>query len=156
MKASSIAIVNDLITNNFQSNGDSYRHLSLLSNGVTKPLTSGLYVVLDILKWDPITNYVFYTANSVNASHVQHVYIIKAEEDENKREPYCITCTINQGNIPQTYFSASVSPDAKHLIIVNEGPSIPQTDIVEWNIVNSSKYDCRRSSFFHLSFNEFF
>lgn len=111
----------------------------LLSDGVTTPLTSGQYVVVEILKWDPVTNYIFYMANAVNASHVQHIYMVKAEKDVAKREPYCLTCRINQNNVPQTYFSASFSPDAKHLLLVNEGPSLPRADIVSWSITNSSK-----------------
>lgn len=107
--------------------------------GTRTPLTSGLYTVLEILKWDPVTNYVFYTANAINASQVQHIYMVKAEEDPTKRDPYCLTCRVNQNNVPQTYFSATFSPDAKHLILVNEGPSLPRVDIVAWNIKESSK-----------------
>lgn len=122
-----------------QSNGDSYRHLMLLSsNGVATPLTNGQYVVLDIIKWDSATNYVFYYANAVNAPEVKHIYMVKAELDASKREPYCLTCRVNQNNIPQTYFTASFSPDAKHLVLINEGPSLPRVDIVSWNITNSS------------------
>lgn len=113
----------------------------LLSDGVTIPLTKGLYVVAEILKWDPVTNYVFYLANAVNASQVQHIYMIKAEKNEALREPYCLTCRINQNNVPQTYFTATFSPDAKHLLLVNEGPSLPRADIVSWSITNSSKFN---------------
>lgn len=124
-----------------QSNGDSYRHLMLLSSdGVATPLTNGQYVVLDILKWDSATNYVFFYANAVNASQIQHIYMIKAEKDVTKREPYCLTCRVNQNDVPQTFFTASFSPDAKHLVLVNEGPSLPRADIVSWNITNSSMY----------------
>lgn len=112
----------------------------LLANGVLTPLTSGEYVVLDILKWDSATNYVFYTANGVNASQVQHIYMIKAEKEAAKREPYCVTCRVNQDNVEQNYFTASFSPDAKHLVLVNEGPSMPRVDIVSWSITNSSEY----------------
>lgn len=118
-----------------QSNGDSFKHIVLLSDGVTTPLTSGQYEVLQIYGWDLASNYVFYSANGVNASQQQHIYMIKAEKDASKREPYCMTC----GVVRQTCFSASFSPDSKHMVLVMEGPSMPRADIFSWKIINSSE-----------------
>lgn len=113
-----------------QSNNESYRHVTMVSTetGESTALTSGQFVVLDILTWDLKRNRVIYLATNENRSYTQNLYTVSADNNTNK--PTCLTCNIRRNGVLQTYFSASLSPNGELMILSNDGPSLPRTDIV--------------------------
>lgn len=131
---------------------DSYKHLTLVSmqSGKQIALTSGQHVVYDVLHWDHEHNYIYYTANQPNASQIKHVWSVLANESiAGERPTHCLTCDINRVGVPQTYFEATFSPNGKHAIVNNEGPSIPRTDIVRI----ASPEACKPFHVFALTFS---
>ena len=92
-----------------QDNGDSYKHLTSVNmkTGTETALTKGLFSVKDILKWDQATDTIVYSATTEKAAYVQHIYLLNANGSHG---PHCLTCDYTQGNIPQTYFSATFNP----------------------------------------------
>lgn len=113
---------------------DSYQHLTLVSveSGEQTAITSGEYNVIDILHWNDESNTVFYSANQKKAPHVQHIYSTALAD----KKQQCLTCNITQS----TYFNAKFSPNGKYIIIENDGPSIPRTDIVKLPTHNSCNH----------------
>lgn len=101
------------------------------ANGNETPLTSGRFVVQDILKWDAETNIIFYTANTPEDSQVQHIHAVKAVAGQFSQ---CLTCGIMYNGVNQTYFTAEFSKTGKSLVLVVEGPSIPRADIYTWSV----------------------
>lgn len=116
-----------------QGSNGGYRHLTLVNaaNGNETPLTSGRFVVQDILKWDSETNRIFYTANTEENSQVQHIYAVKAVAGQFSQ---CLTCGISYNGINQTYFTGEFSISGNNLVLVVEGPSIPRVDIYSWSV----------------------
>lgn len=128
------------ISSQFQKDAnDSYPHLTLISmdTGKQTVLTSGKFVVLDVLHWSEDTDTIFYAANDENASYVKHVWSI---EVNNPSIRHCLTCQITQADVSQTYFSVQFSSNGNHIAITNDGPSIPCTDIVRLSTHNSCKH----------------
>lgn len=128
----------------FQSEAnDSYQHVTLVAmdSGVQTAITSGEFNVLEILHWNHESNTVFYAANQKNAPHVKHIYSTDVGSGGNstnagsRRQQRCLTCNITQS----TYFDASFSPNGKYIVIDNDGPSVPRTDIVMLPSHNSCK-----------------
>lgn len=118
---------------------DSYQHLTLVTvdSGKQTPITSGEFVVLEVLHWNEDTNTVFYAANEKNASYVKHIWSVQLNSPN---ETQCLTCNISRAGVPQTYFAAKFSPDGKHAVVSNDGPSLPRTDVVELSAHISCKY----------------
>lgn len=118
---------------------DSYQHLTLVSmdSGKEIALTSGEFVVLDVLHWDENSNRVFYAATSDGAPYTKHIWSVQVNDTNNR---HCLTCNITRSGVPQTYFSAAFSPDGKHAVINNEGPDLPRTDIVRVSPHDSCKW----------------
>lgn len=118
---------------------DSYPHLTLVSvdTGKQTAITSGEYAVLEVLHWNDDTNTVFYAANQKNMPYVKHIWSIQVNNPSNRK---CLTCNIIRSGEPQTYFSATFSTNGKHIIISNEGPAIPRTDIVSLPSHNSCNF----------------
>lgn len=119
---------------------DSYQHLTLVSmeTGKQTPLTSGAFVVMDILYWNSENNVIYYAANGEDAPHIKHIWSVQADEIvDGPRETHCLTCNITRGGIPQTYFGATFSPNGKYIIMNNDGPTLPRTDIVKLIATNT-------------------
>lgn len=115
---------------------DSYQHLTLVSveKGEQTAITSGEFNVLEILHWNDEANTVFYAANQKNAPHVQHIYSTDlGNSTVDGRQQRCLTCN----NTRSTYFGAKFSSNGKYILIENDGPSIPRTDIVMLTSHNS-------------------
>lgn len=122
---------------------DSYQHLTLVTveNGQQTAITSGEYNVLEMLHWNEESNIVFYAANQKNAPHVKHIYSKElGNSTTGGGQQRCLTCNITQS----TFFDATFSPNGKYIIIDNDGPSVPRTDIVMLTSHNS----CNLQSFF--------
>lgn len=115
-----------------QTSNSSYRHLTMVSleNGQSKALTAGQFVVLDYLRWDSKNDRIFYLATTEKESYAQHLYLVSTNDNAINRKPVCLTCDIKRNGVPQTYFSATLSPNAERMLLVSEGPSVPRVDIV--------------------------
>ncbi|KAK5646663.1 hypothetical protein RI129_005127 [Pyrocoelia pectoralis] len=124
-----------IIQSQDQENGaGAYRHLTIYStssNNPGKPLTSGLYVVTEILEWDEENDLVYYQANMPNASEVQHVFTVSTSSLKTK----CITCNMQtlSKKLSCSYNSAQFSKDLSHHVINCEGPNVPETTIFSKN-----------------------
>lgn len=117
---------------------DSYAHLTLVSveTGKQTALTSGEFVVLELLHWNDETDTIFYAANEKNAPYVKHIYSKRLSDLPAKAE--CLTCNITKSGVKQTRFDATFSTDGNYAIVVNEGPSVPRIDICKVPANNSS------------------
>lgn len=118
---------------------DSYQHVTLVTvdSGVQTAITSGEFNVLEILHWNDESNTVFYAANQKNAPHVKHIYSVEVNGNvtTDGRLQRCLTCNITRS----TYFDATFSPNGKYIVIDDDGPSVPRTDIVMLTSHNSCK-----------------
>lgn len=124
-----------LITSQQQGSAGGYRHLTLIEKDKITPLTSGKYVVQDLLKWDAESNYIFYDANIEGDSKVLHIYGIKAEPNS---KPVCLTCDLKyEGNDIYSYYVADFT-EGNYVIINAAGPSIPRMDIYRVNYNNNT------------------
>lgn len=116
---------------------DSYQHLTLVSvdSGEQTAITSGEFNVLEILHWNEEASTVYYAANQKNEPQVKHIYSMELGKNSTngERQQQCLTCNITQS----TYFGANFSPNGKYIIISNDGPSIPRTDIAMLTSHNS-------------------
>lgn len=133
-----------MIASQEQGTFGGYRHVTLVStaNGTETALTSGRFVVQDILKWDETTNQIFFSANTAEESQVHHVYVVKAVAGAISQ---CLTCNIEQNGVKQTYFTAEFSKTGNNVVLITEGPSIPRVDIYSWSVdTNDSKNNLSR------------
>lgn len=118
-----------LIASQSQGSAGGYRHLTMIEPNKITPLTSGKYVVQDILKWDPETNHIFYTSNTEEDSKVLHLYAVKAEPNV---KPQCLTCNLMyDAKEKHLYFSAEFTV-GKYFVLIASGPSTPRVDIFSW------------------------
>lgn len=124
-----------------------YRHLTLVStvDGSETPLTSGRFVVQDILLWDHATNRIFYTANTADRSEILHVYAVKATPGQFSQ---CLTCDIEYDGVRQTYFNAEFNKFANNLVLTTEGPSVPLVESYSWNLNDKDEVTIKHLSTF--------
>lgn len=118
---------------------DSYQHLTLVTidGGIQSAITSGEFNVLEILHWNEESNTVFYAANQKNAPHVKHIYSTEVHNSTvGDRQQRCLTCNITRS----TYFDADFSGNGKYIIVSNNGPSVPRTDLVMLTSHNSCNF----------------
>lgn len=127
---------------------DSYQHLTLVTieTGEQTAITSGEFNVLDILHWNDESNTVFYAANQKKAPHVQHIYSTVVR-NSTVGQQQCLTCNISHA----TYFNAKFSTNGKYVIIENDGPSIPRTDLVMLPSHNSCNFLYAHFSHFDIA-----
>lgn len=111
-----------------------YRHLKVLNLNtmVVTNLTSGNYIVTEILKYSKEKNVIIYTANTESDIKAQHVYAIK---NENGSKPVCLTCKLYD---QQSYFSAEVSEDGSYLIINAGGLDVPRADLYSLKVIDNN------------------
>ncbi|XP_052873190.1 venom dipeptidyl peptidase 4 [Anopheles cruzii] len=111
-----------------------YKHVTMISTteqSSVVALTKGHFVVQDILKWDPETNLIFYTANTEEESHILHVYAIEARE---AAVAQCMTCDVDVGE-KQSFFNAQVSPKGGNYVVLEaRGPNIPWSHVFHWSV----------------------
>uniref|UniRef100_A0A336K9H3 Venom dipeptidyl peptidase 4 n=1 Tax=Culicoides sonorensis TaxID=179676 RepID=A0A336K9H3_CULSO len=111
-----------------ENDGGPYRHVTMIpveANGKQIPLTKGKFVVTELMKWNPDSNTIFYTANMANSSESKHLFAIKGEANA---EPQCLTCGLisSYTKRPQDYFDADFSKDGSFFILSHKGPDIPE------------------------------
>lgn len=115
---------------------DSFRHVTLLST-TTKSvvaLTTGKYVVQEILKWDTESNLIFYTANTPEDSHVLHIFAVLGQAGAT---PQCLSCTV-ESSPKQTYFNAQMSRKGNFVVLEAKGPNVPWAEMFEWSFANNA------------------
>ncbi|XP_059608400.1 venom dipeptidyl peptidase 4 isoform X2 [Phlebotomus argentipes] len=111
------------------SNAGSYRHLTLLptSSGTSQALTSGRFVVTEVLQWDTDANVIFFMGNTETHSEELHLYAIRASAGAQKQ---CLTCQLTDGH---TYFGVSFAPGGRFVTVNAMGPALPRTDVYSWS-----------------------
>uniref|UniRef100_A0A182JLE1 Venom dipeptidyl peptidase 4 n=1 Tax=Anopheles atroparvus TaxID=41427 RepID=A0A182JLE1_ANOAO len=131
-----------VIASQNQGSAGGYKHITMIST--TEPrsavaLTSGKFVVQDILKWDATTNLVFYTANTEEESHVLHVYAIEGKPGASATGGHCLTCDADVG-AKQSFFNAQMSPMSgdNYLVLEARGPNIPWSHVFHWSVGEGS------------------
>ncbi|XP_055621786.1 venom dipeptidyl peptidase 4 isoform X2 [Toxorhynchites rutilus septentrionalis] len=125
-----------IISSQEQAEAGGYHHITMISttSKTSVAITSGKYVVQDILKWDLETNLIFYTANTEQESHVLHIYAVLGEPGA---KPQCLSCAV--GSSPkQSYFKAQMSKKGNYMVLEAKGPGVPQSEMLEWSFVNKS------------------
>ncbi|XP_058833388.1 venom dipeptidyl peptidase 4 isoform X2 [Topomyia yanbarensis] len=118
------------------SSSEQYRHVMMIPTAVKggEAITSGKYVVQDILKWDADSNLIFYTANTEQDSHVLHIYAVLGQKGA---KPQCLSCAV--GSSPkQQYFTAQMSRKGSFVMLEAKGPNVPWSEMFEWSYSNNA------------------
>ncbi|KAL7305171.1 hypothetical protein TKK_0002566 [Trichogramma kaykai] len=125
-----------------QNDNDYWRHVTLVSEATspapkTTALTSGLFVVLEIVSWDEANNQVYYLANTEKDPAQKHLYRVSSAEGLNA-VPRCLSCNITSGGNDDddlesrrdcTYNSAEFSQDSSYYALTCAGPGVPEVTI---------------------------
>ncbi|XP_050438092.1 venom dipeptidyl peptidase 4 isoform X2 [Adelges cooleyi] len=143
-----------------QINGEFYKHVTLVKpGGQLSPLTSGLFVVSELLKWDIKSDYVYFMANTADNPEEEYMYRVLAS---GKGQMECMTCD------KKCKFNAAVmSEDGNYYTHTCSGPNVPEVHIVkttgeqilEWNGNNDLKEELKpvilpRISFIDVPIND--
>ncbi|XP_008202160.1 venom dipeptidyl peptidase 4 isoform X1 [Nasonia vitripennis] len=117
-----------------QGNRGDWRHAVLVTEATTKhpivtALTSGLFVVTEIVAWDEDNHYVYYLATSEQDPAQKHLYRVSIL-DRNRRSD-CLSCEIKSESDGSycLYNSAEFSKDNSHYVLTCAGPGIPEITI---------------------------
>ncbi|KAJ8679458.1 hypothetical protein QAD02_015245, partial [Eretmocerus hayati] len=115
-----------------------WRHVVLMEEVTSKSpkvtaLTSGLFVVTEILAWDEENNHVYYLATSEQDPAQKHLYRVSSL-DRNQRSE-CLSCGYKSENDKSDclYNSAEFSKDNSHYVLTCAGPGIPEITIHDKN-----------------------
>ncbi|CAB0042041.1 unnamed protein product [Trichogramma brassicae] len=125
-----------------QNDNDYWRHVTLVSEATspapkTTALTSGLFVVLEIVSWDEANNQVYYLANTEKDPAQKHLYRVSSAEGLNA-VPRCLSCNITSSGGDDddlesrrdcTYNSAEFSQDSSYYALTCAGPGVPEVTI---------------------------
>ncbi|XP_072762346.1 venom dipeptidyl peptidase 4 isoform X3 [Anoplolepis gracilipes] len=121
-----------------QKNGSNWRHIALVTNATSgKPttiaVTSGYFVVTEIVSWDQEDSYLYYLATSKGDSAVQHLYRVSLLDTDYKS--VCLTCNIvrEKDGSRCLYNSAIFSTDNSHYVLTCAGPGVPDITIYNKN-----------------------
>ncbi|XP_063983371.1 venom dipeptidyl peptidase 4 isoform X3 [Diachasmimorpha longicaudata] len=123
-----------------QLDNDYWSHLVMVTNRenrTTRPLTSGTFVVTEIVAWDQDNYLVYYLATVPGDPGQQHLYRVSTLPE--KSAPECLSCGV-KGEVEDTYClynEAQLSPDNSHYVLTCAGPGIP--DISIYSSMNASK-----------------
>ncbi|XP_058118923.1 venom dipeptidyl peptidase 4 isoform X2 [Anopheles coustani] len=128
-----------VIASQSQGSAGDYKHITMISTTEPRsvvPLTSGKFVVQEILKWDGVSNLIFYTANTEQESHVLHVYAIDGKPGATAQ---CLTCDV-EVSANQSVFNAQMSPMSgdNYLVLEARGPNIPWSHVFHWSVAEGS------------------
>ncbi|XP_055533740.1 venom dipeptidyl peptidase 4 isoform X2 [Wyeomyia smithii] len=116
------------------SSVNGYRHVTMIPTAVkgSEAITSGKFVVQDILKWDAESNLIFYTANTAEDSHVLHIYAVLGEKGATAQ---CLSCLAESSPL-QSYFNAQMSKKGNYLVLEAKGPNVPWSELYHWSYDN--------------------
>ncbi|XP_043250210.1 venom dipeptidyl peptidase 4-like isoform X2 [Colletes gigas] len=119
-----------------QENDSHWRHVVAITNAssgraTTSALTSGHFVVTEIVSWDQENSYLYYLATTEKESAVQHLYRISMRGAD--RKPKCLSCSIVRETDRSRclYNTAKFSTDHSHYVLTCAGPGVP--DIAIYN-----------------------
>lgn len=113
---------------------DAFRHITLVDRNIVPPkitaLTSGKFVVTEILAWDTTTRNIYYLANQEEDPGVSHLYSVSDNTDM-KEQPKCLSCSAKtrDGNEMCLYNKATFSKKNSYYILNCAGPDIPEASI---------------------------
>ncbi|XP_045470312.1 venom dipeptidyl peptidase 4-like isoform X2 [Harmonia axyridis] len=107
-----------------------FRHVMMFNtteNAKGVPLTTGKFVVTEILGWDETDDLVYYTANTPEDPAVQHVYSISTTT----KKVTCLSCGMSRRNSTNDclYNTAQFSSDFSHYALICQGPDVPFIEI---------------------------
>ncbi|XP_023289115.1 venom dipeptidyl peptidase 4 [Orussus abietinus] len=115
-----------------------WRHLVLITNATTPsprtvPLTSGTFVVTEIVTWDQENSYVYYLATTEDDPALQHLYRLSLGDPDSK--PECLSCYIKNKSDGSycLYNSAKFSLDNSYFVLTCAGPGVPEISIYNEN-----------------------
>lgn len=121
-----------------QKDRGNWRHIVLVTNATggnstTTALTSGHFVVTEIVSWDQEDSYLYYLATSKRDSAVQHLYRVSLLDMD--RKSVCLTCNIvrEKDGSRCLYNSATFSTDNSHYVLTCAGPGVPDISIYNKN-----------------------
>ncbi|XP_050439500.1 venom dipeptidyl peptidase 4-like [Adelges cooleyi] len=117
-----------------QADGDNYHHVCVIDqDGKMWPLTSGQFAVVELIKWDAASNYIYYLATLENKPEEQYMYRVKVKPNS---IPKCLTC-----HTACTYNLAAISKDSTYYAHTCAGPDIPEVNIKKINGEHAMKWD---------------
>ncbi|XP_054009789.1 venom dipeptidyl peptidase 4-like isoform X2 [Hylaeus anthracinus] len=121
-----------------QPDNSHWRHVVGITNvssgkASTAALTSGRFVVTEIVSWDQENSYLYYLATTEEDSAVQHLYRIHVGGAH--RKPKCLSCSIvrETDRNPCLYNTAKFSTDHSHYVLTCAGPGVPDIAIYNRN-----------------------
>ncbi|XP_043476742.1 venom dipeptidyl peptidase 4 isoform X2 [Leptopilina heterotoma] len=120
-----------------QKQGDSgdWKHLVLVTNATaetkTTALTSGTFVVTEIISWDEDSHYIYYQATLENDPAQQHLYRVSLLDRNLKSE--CLSCNAKSESdgVRCLYNLAKFSPGNSHYVLTCAGPGVPDISIYD-------------------------
>ncbi|XP_076681327.1 venom dipeptidyl peptidase 4 isoform X3 [Andrena cerasifolii] len=119
-----------------QSDTRDWRHVVAITNVSSgKPastaLTSGHFVVTEIVSWDEENSYLYYLATTEEESAVQHLFRVSVRGTD--RRPKCLTCGIVRETDRNRclYNTAKFSTDHSHYLLTCAGPGVPDIAIYD-------------------------
>lgn len=131
-----------------QNDGKHWRHAVAITNvssgnAASTALTSGYFVVTEIVSWDEQNSYLYYLATTEEESAVQHLFRISVRGSD--RKPKCLTCGIVRGTDRKRclYNTAKFSTDHSHYVLTCAGPGVP--DIAIYNRQASEVLDWEKN-----------
>ncbi|XP_076165408.1 venom dipeptidyl peptidase 4 isoform X2 [Ptiloglossa arizonensis] len=119
-----------------QEDNSHWKHVVAITNvslgrGNVVALTSGHFVVTEIVAWDQENSYLYYLATTEKESAVQHLYKMSVHGSD--RKPKCLSCSIVRETDRSRclYNTAKFSTDHSHYVLTCAGPGVP--DIAIYN-----------------------
>ncbi|XP_014604197.1 PREDICTED: venom dipeptidyl peptidase 4 isoform X1 [Polistes canadensis] len=120
-----------------QKDGTDWRHLVLVKNAtngspITVSLTSGYFVVTEIVSWDQENSYVYYLATSEHKTEQQHLYRLSLSTTLDT-QPKCLSCDIlrESDSTRCLYNTAKFSTDNSYYVLTCAGPGVPEIFIYD-------------------------
>ncbi|XP_011151258.2 venom dipeptidyl peptidase 4 isoform X3 [Harpegnathos saltator] len=133
-----------------QKDGSDWRHVVLVTNATSDnptatALTSGYFVVTEIVTWDQEDSYLYYLATSEHDSAGQHLY--RASLLDPERKSACLSCNIVRETDGSRclYNTAKFSADNSHYVLTCAGPGVPSIAIYNKNSTLLSVWEDNRA-----------
>ncbi|XP_039280694.1 venom dipeptidyl peptidase 4 isoform X1 [Nilaparvata lugens] len=104
-----------------QGKAGTYQHLTIVENGVQKPLTSGLRTVDSIVVYDTKRSLIYYLATNLTNLNSLHLYVIK---DDGSQPEKCLSCDICPASV-----EVSMSSNNSYYILTCKGPGPPTYNV---------------------------
>ncbi|XP_011494919.1 PREDICTED: venom dipeptidyl peptidase 4 isoform X2 [Ceratosolen solmsi marchali] len=139
-----------------QSNYGDWRHVILVKNVTSNSpkiiaLTSGLFVVTEILTWDEENHYVYYLATSEQDPAQKHLYRVSTLYHNSTSD--CLSCKIvNESDGGYCLYNlAEFSKDNSHYVLTCAGPGIPEITIYNKNVTKLYTWENNKNVAEHIT-----